>query len=243
MKNSIGDLKDIFIEAKETEKKLSREEKPQNCDFEFNTLSVIYEKSAENFIKPAEYFMTQRNKEKALEDDDDLVEGPTETVPADEIAAVKAKVQESTQATTKNVQQEDILDMQKSTKTTTPSKSQPTQPENQLQYLSDHYEMDDEEFRDFWEEEQNQWESTKSLSKLYTEEQYENMFKNLKMHSIATGEDDECIRLYLFSKYKDNEKLYSEVYIDKAQSKITITLKSINNNLSSLVGAALLAKF
>jgi hypothetical protein len=38
---------------------------------EFNTLEIIYLKPAEAFTKPFEYFMNQRNKEKALKMDDE----------------------------------------------------------------------------------------------------------------------------------------------------------------------------
>lgn len=104
-------------------------------DYEFNTISVIYEKSAETFIKPAEYFLQQRNKEKALEDDDELIEGPTEQVSKEELEAVKAKPQQNNASpvknVTSNVEQEDILDMQNNqTTTTAPNNNQPSHPES-----------------------------------------------------------------------------------------------------------------
>jgi len=102
--------------------------------------------------------------------------------------------------------------------------------------------MDDEEFRDYWEAEANEWESSKNVAALKTEDQYETIFKSHRLHSIATGEDDECVRLYLYAKH-ENEKLHFEIYIDKAKKVLTITIKSTNNNLSGLIGQELLGKF
>lgn len=44
-----------------------REETDEQANFDFNTLSVIFKKSQDKFIKPFSYFALQRNKEAADE--------------------------------------------------------------------------------------------------------------------------------------------------------------------------------
>jgi hypothetical protein len=41
---------------------------------------------------------------------------------------------------------------------------------------------------------------TNKISALKGEEAYEADFRNCKMYSIATGEDEECVKLYLYTK-------------------------------------------
>jgi len=122
-------------EIKETENKMVKQERKYNYEFEFNTLSIIYEKPADLFTKAASYFLMQRNKEKALEDDEneeeiELVECPTETVTKDDIDGLKKPPVEGgdlDKAKNKNIN-EDILDMGSNNNTTKP----PIQPKNLL---------------------------------------------------------------------------------------------------------------
>lgn len=57
--------------------------------FEFNTLEIIYQKPSEAFTKSFEYFMNQRNKEKALkmdEDEDANINTEEQTAPPTPVA-------------------------------------------------------------------------------------------------------------------------------------------------------------
>ena len=79
---------------------------------------MIYQKAAETYTKPLEYFLLQRNKEKALDDEEDdedeLVEGPTEKVTKEEMSNVTSENTGNNQPITQqqtNFPEDDILGM------------------------------------------------------------------------------------------------------------------------------------
>ena len=78
LKDRLSELRQIFDEERSS---LRYKDNMSDCDvgwvlmqpkfLKFNSLAIIYLKPAEAFTKPFEYFMNQRNKEKALKMDED----------------------------------------------------------------------------------------------------------------------------------------------------------------------------
>ena len=157
MKNNIQDLQTTLAEVRQTETQMCKGDKKRVAEFEWNTLSIIYEKAGETFTKPLEYFMLQRNKETAMEDDDpeELVEGPVEKVTQDDIDGLKSTPTQAQAQTTPNKQEnmvDDILGMD------TPSKATPNPTHSAIDSLCDYFELeDDDEFKEFWEQNDNPW--------------------------------------------------------------------------------------
>jgi hypothetical protein len=158
MKNNIQELQTTLAEVRVTETQMCKAEKKRVAEFEWNTLSIIYEKAGETFTKPLEYFMLQRNKETAMEDEDpeELIEGPVEKVTQDDINGLRSPPSPNPTQTTPNNQEtvlDDILAMDSRPQTGTPKP-----PHSTLDSMCDYFELeDDDEFREFWEQNDNPW--------------------------------------------------------------------------------------
>jgi hypothetical protein len=158
MKNNIQDLQTTLAEVRVTETQMCKAEKKRVAEFEWNTLSIIYEKASETFTKPLEYFMLQRNKETALEEDDpeELVEGPVEKVTQDDIDGLRTPPAPIPTQTTPNPQEtilDDILGMDSH-----PQSGPRNAPHSTIDSMYDYFELeDDDEFREFWEQNDNPW--------------------------------------------------------------------------------------
>jgi AP-4 complex subunit beta-1 len=158
MKNNIQDLQTTLAEVRVTETQMCKAEKKRVAEYEWNTLSIIYEKAGETFTKPLEYFMLQRNKETALEEDDpeELVEGPVEKVTQDDIDGLRTPPAPAPTQTAPNPQEtilDDILGMDSH-----PQSGTPNAPHSTIDSMYDYFELeDDDEFREFWEQNDNPW--------------------------------------------------------------------------------------
>lgn len=69
LKNDLTKLRDVFEEMKYARIEESSVIELDSANYEFNTLSVIYNKPAEAFIKSYEFFKAQRNKDDSLYED------------------------------------------------------------------------------------------------------------------------------------------------------------------------------
>lgn len=69
LKNDMNKLRDVFEEMKYARIEQSSVIEIDSANYEFNTLSVVYNKPAEAFIKSYEFFKSQRNKDDSLYED------------------------------------------------------------------------------------------------------------------------------------------------------------------------------
>ncbi|CAD8088753.1 unnamed protein product [Paramecium sonneborni] len=175
--------------------------------FEFNSLSVIYEKNVNKFIKSFEYFNNLRNKE--LQD----------------------QIQESQQTTTEK--QEPIQDgfdnEQTITIPNTPNLleiSNQSQPSLTIDSFVLDYRIDVEYFENMWTSLNNGASFTRQLARIdiANENSMEQLFNRYRLYNIAAGEEDNVLQMYFYGAHKC--QVFFEFEINKNLNTVLLNTRS-----------------
>eukprot|EP01017_Pseudomicrothorax_dubius_P016527 TRINITY_DN1875_c0_g2_i3.p1 TRINITY_DN1875_c0_g2~~TRINITY_DN1875_c0_g2_i3.p1 ORF type:complete len:803 (-),score=273.94 TRINITY_DN1875_c0_g2_i3:134-2542(-) len=215
---------DSFVEDEELIK--------EKGSWEFNTLSVIYNKPKTKFVKPVEYFINQRNKEMladmkgdgAEEEQQQQQQGEDVTSPTREAAAPN------------------LLDLGDLTIT---SPTQPTQPvaaggsaSFTVEELSPFFELDPERFQSAWTDLPECANVTRSLSSAGAAnmQSVEQTFAECRFFCIASGEMENQLKFYFYGRLNaTNELIFIEVLVDLGARTIHMLFKAEREDLHGLV--------
>lgn len=97
LKEDMNKLRDIFEEMRYARIEENGVIEIESANFEFNSLSVIYSKPADAFIKSYEFLKKQRNKDDSdYEDDDEEEEDVVETAESPEDGTDAPKIEDTT---------------------------------------------------------------------------------------------------------------------------------------------------
>lgn len=105
-----------------------------------------------------------------------------------------------------------------------------------INYLDQPFTFESDEFQGQWEELDDVLEIEYSDLNTNVEiEQVDQALKNAHLYSIATGEQDGEIRIYLYGKYMANILVMVELKIFTAEGRAEATAKSENKEFSAKI--------
>ncbi|CAD8082871.1 unnamed protein product [Paramecium sonneborni] len=179
--------------------------------FEFNSLSVIYEKNVNKFIKPMEYFNNLRNKE--LQDlNQEQQQTKTNTI------------QEQTSDVIENPQSQpyhqtnDLLEIS--------DQSQQQQAYLSIDSFIVNYSIDADNFENMWTNLNDGATFTRMLVRndIANEASMEQLFKQYRLYNIAAGEEDNVLKMYFYGSHQC--QVFFEFEINKNLSTVILNTRS-----------------
>ncbi|CAD8171016.1 unnamed protein product [Paramecium octaurelia] len=178
--------------------------------FEFNSLSVIYEKNVNKFIKPIEYFNNLRSKELQ-----DLNQEQSQT----------QTTQEQTSDVIENPQSQpygqtnDLLEI-----------SDQPQQQQQLSLSVDsfivNFAIDADHFENMWTNLNDGATFTRMLVRndIANETSIEQLFKQYRLYNIAAGEEENILKMYFYGSHQC--QVFFEFEINKNLSTVILNTRS-----------------
>ncbi|CAD8087395.1 unnamed protein product [Paramecium primaurelia] len=182
--------------------------------FEFNSLSVIYEKSVNKFIKPAEYFNNLRNKELQ-----DQIQEQQQSTTAEKPDPVQDGFDIEHDITVSNVpivqNQPNLLEISE-------------QPKQKLiidNFVLD-YRIEVEYFESMWTSLNNGASITRTLARndIANENAMEQLFNRYRLYNIAAGEEDNVLQMYFYGAHKC--QVFFEFEINRNLNTVLLNTKS-----------------
>ncbi|CAD8189534.1 unnamed protein product [Paramecium octaurelia] len=178
--------------------------------FEFNSLSVIYEKNVNKFIKPIEYFNNLRNKE--LQDLNQEQQQTQTSAPQEQTSDVIENPQQQPYSQTN-----DLLEIS-------------DQPQWQ-KYLSVdsfivNFTIDADHFENMWTNLNDGATFTRMLARndIANETAIEQLFKQFRLYNIAAGEEENVLKMYFYGSHQC--QVFFEFEINKNLSTVILNTRS-----------------
>jgi len=212
-------MTEMFVEEIETYN--------EGTTLEFNTLSVIFRKPANKFIKSLAYMNLMKSKEQ------------------EELAADQKQAQAQNQLNansggedgTPGFSNNDLLDLGSNEGGAGAGFDQ-TITQLTVDDLSAHFEIDPQLFQTKWGEWPESARQTRALQNVeaITVEKLEEAFQSQNIFCVASGEKDNEMRFYFYGKHiKSDQLFFMELQINRFNSELNVSVKSENFDLGNFI--------
>jgi len=236
LQNNPKDLKNLLNERIDMTDNFVEDEEmlQEGATLEFNTLSVIYQKPAEKFVKSIAYMNSLRNKELAetigqVPEQQAPQETPKEETPKDIQIPQKSDLLDlmggQDQSANGNIGQQ-VLDVFGGSPSIVITKND----------IAAEADIDPDYFQNQWGTLPDAAKLTRVLSNLkpnVTEKEIEDMFHTMNVFCIASGEQDNEMKFFFYGKYlQTGSFVFMELNINKSNSELNLIIKTETEDIA-----------